>query len=126
MKKHTFIVERTRTGYSAYCASLSAATTGRNFPELKQNMLDAANSMLEHRGEAEITEKSLTAKLDLQQFFDFYKVINARGLAERIKMNETLLNQYIKGKKAPSPKQVQRILHGVRDLGKELTQLEIA
>ncbi|MBD8017969.1 hypothetical protein [Kaistella pullorum] len=64
--------------------------------------------------------------MDLLSFFKFYSVINAIALSKRINMNETLLSQYVKGKKEPSEKQIQRILTGVKDLGKELMQLEIA
>ncbi|MDQ3393490.1 MAG: hypothetical protein M3512_05190 [Bacteroidota bacterium] len=34
---------------------------------------------------------------DLGSFFDFYKVINAKALSERIGMNQSMLAQYIKG-----------------------------
>ena len=38
-------------------------------------------------------------------------------------MNQSLLSQYIKGGKKPSPTQVDRILKGVQQIGKELTEV---
>jgi hypothetical protein len=41
-------------------------------------------------------------------------------------MNETLLSQYVNGIKKPSQKQTEKILAGIKSLGKELQQLEFA
>ncbi|NEN24764.1 XRE family transcriptional regulator [Cryomorpha ignava] len=60
---------------------------------------------------------------DLQSFFDFYKVINAKALSERIGMNQSLLAQYIKRTKKPSPTRTKRILKGVHEIGRELSQV---
>jgi hypothetical protein len=52
-----------------------------------------------------------------------YRVINAKALSERIGMNQSLLAQYIKGIKKPSPVQVKRILDGVQQIGRELSEV---
>jgi hypothetical protein len=39
-------------------------------------------------------------------------------------MNQSLLAQYIKGNKKPSPSQANRILKGVRQVGKELAGIQ--
>lgn len=62
--------------------------------------------------------------MDLPQFFDFYKVINAKALSERIGMNPSLLAQYIKGKKKLSSMQTARILKGAQQVGKELAAIQ--
>lgn len=59
----------------------------------------------------------------MQSFFEFYKVINAKALSERIGMNQSLLAQYITGKKKPSPTQTERILKGVQQIGRELAEI---
>jgi hypothetical protein len=41
-------------------------------------------------------------------------------------MNQSLLAQYIKGHKKPSAKQVERIMTGVKEIGNELAQLQLA
>ena len=128
MKNYKFIVEQTDTGYSAYTEDddLTVTTTGKDFEELKNNMLEALNLYLDHTGKKNITAKQIITKIDLPSFFEFYSVINAKALSKRINMNESLLSQYVTGKKEPSEKQINRILIGVKELGKELMQLEIA
>jgi predicted RNase H-like HicB family nuclease len=113
------IVERTKTGYSAYAEKFPVYTAGKSLEDLKSNILEAINLYLEDQGKA-ATEDDLRIMLDLPQFFEFYKVINAKALSERIGMNQSLLAQYIKGIKKPSASQTNRILKGVQQVGKEL------
>ena len=128
MKNYKFVVEQTVTGYSAFAEdeNIPVFTTGKNFEELKENMLDALNLYLEFSEKKAVTAENIITKIDLPSFFEFYSVINAKALSKRINMNETLLSQYVNGKKEPSEKQINRILTGVKELGKELMQLEIA
>ncbi len=121
--KIEMIVERTKTGYSAYAEKYPVYTAGSSLEELKANILEALNLYLEKQGKA-ITEKDLKITLDLPQFFEFYKVINAKALSERIGINQSLLAQYIKGIKKPSSTQTQRILKGVQQVGKELAAIQ--
>ncbi|HEY8659403.1 MAG TPA: hypothetical protein VIL78_10220 [Hanamia sp.] len=120
--KINMIVERTKTGYSAYAEKYPVYTVGSSLEELKANILESLNLYFEGQGKT-ITEKELQINLDLPQFFDFYKVINAKALSERIGMNQSLLAQYIKGIKKPSPTQTQRILKGVQQIGSELAAI---
>lgn len=122
MKKITIIVEKTETGYSAYSENHPVYTVGNNLDELKFNILEALNLYFEDQPNR-ITLEDLRIKLDLPQFFEFYKVINAKALSERIGMNQSLLAQYIKGIKKPSPAQTQRILKGVQQIGRELSEI---
>jgi len=121
--KIEMIVERTKTGYSAYAEKYPVYTVGGSLDELKANMLDALNLYFEKDGKA-VKEQDLKITLDLPQFFEFYKVINAKALSERIGMNQSLLAQYIKGNKKPSLIQTQRILKGVQQVGKELAAIQ--
>jgi hypothetical protein len=123
MRKIEMVVERTKTGYCAYASKYPAYTTGNDFPELKTNMLEALNAYFEDEGKT-ITEADIKVSLDLPQFFEFYKVINAKALSERIGMNQSLLAQYIKGNKKPSAIQARRILKGVQQVGKELAEMQ--
>ncbi len=128
MKNYKFVVERTQTGFSAFAEdeNLPVFTTGKDFEEIKTNILEALNLYLEHAGKKTATAENIITKLDLPSFFEFYSIINAKALSKRINMNESLLSQYVNGKKEPSEKQIQKILTGIKDLGKELMQLEIA
>jgi predicted RNase H-like HicB family nuclease len=120
--KIEIIVERTKTGYSAYAEKYPVYTTGKSLEELKSNIQEALNLYLEEDGK-KIAADDLRLTLDLPQFFEFYKVINAKALSERIGMNQSLLAQYIKGVKKPSPSQTNRILKGVQQVGRELASI---
>lgn len=120
--KIEMIVERTRTGYSAYAVKYAVGTVGGDLKELKENILEALNLYFEDQHKV-IKENDLKITLDLAQFFEFYKVINAKALSERIGMNQSLLAQYVKGIKKPSSSQVERILKGVRQVGRELAAI---
>lgn len=126
MKTYTFIVERTSTGYSAYAKDdhINATTTGNTIAEVKTNALESLNLLFQNTGKKIVTADSIVIQLDIPQFFEYYKVINAKAFSERIGINTQLLNQYIKGVKEPSPKQVSKIARGLREIGKELQELD--
>ena len=113
------------SGYSATASikEVHINTQGETFEELKENIVEAVNLSFEDKGFVYKVDE-ITLKPDLQTFFDFYKVINAKALSERIGMNQSLLAQYIKGIKKPSPSQTQRILKGVQKVGKELAAIQ--
>ena len=127
IKKYDFIVEKTSDGYAAYCEPLDGgiiATTGETIAEVKINALEALNLTLDDQNKKQVTEDSINLVYDLPQFFDYYKVINTTQLASRLKINRSLLSQYITGQKKPSPSQTLRILNGVKNLGKELSVID--
>ena len=113
------------SGYSATASikEIHINTEGETLEELKENILEAVNLSFEDKGFA-YTSDEIILKPDMQSFFDFYKVINAKALSERIGMNQSLLAQYIKGIKKPSQAQAQRILKGVQQVGKELASMQ--
>jgi hypothetical protein len=111
------------TGYSATALINEnfISTEEETFEELKERILEAVNFTFEDKG-LEFTIDELQFEYDLESFFDFYKVINAKALSERIGMNQSLLAQYIKGIKKPSVSQTKRILQGVQQIGRELSE----
>lgn len=121
-KKIEVIVEKTNTGYSAYSEHLSVFSTGENISELYINLLEALNFAYEELG-YEVSAENIKLNLDLKQFFQYYKVLNANFLAQRIGMNPTLLSQYVRGKKHPSAKQIDKIIKGIQTIGKELSEI---
>jgi hypothetical protein len=124
IKKIDVIVEKTNTGYSAYADQYPVCTTGSDITKLRSNILEALNLYFEFEDKKKkVTENDYRIILDLPQFFDFYKVINAKAFCQRIGMNQSLLAQYIKGKKRPSATQTKRILQGVQLLGRELAEI---
>ena len=87
-------------------------------------MLESLNLYFSEQGRV-VRENDLLIRLDIPQFFSFYRVINAKALSERIGMNQSLLAQYIKGIKTPSTAQSRRIVNGIHKLGQELVELKI-
>ena len=113
------------SGYSATASikEIYINTEGETLNELKKNILEAVNLSFEDKN-LKFKAEEIILKPDLQSFFEFYKVINAKALSERIGMNQSLLAQYISGNKKPSPSQTQRILRGVQQVGKELASIQ--
>lgn len=126
--KIVFVVEKTGTGFSAYAENFEAnpvGTTGKTFLELKNNIVDAMNTYRSHINGEEVTEDDISIELDLPQVFEYYDYINATALSKRIGINQSLLSQYVNGNKKPSPKQLTRILAGIREVGKELSSFDL-
>jgi len=117
------IVEKTRTGYSAFASKYPVYSIGRSLSDLQEGILEGLNLYFKKQGKI-ITENDLKIILDLPQFFAFYKVINAKALAERIGIHQSLLAQYINGHKKPSTTQTNRILKGIQQVGKELSRIQ--
>ena len=122
--KVTIKVTKEDTGYSAHALVKNnfIATEAEVFEELQQMTLEAINLAFEEKGFV-YTIDEIQFEYDLASFFDFYKVINAKALSERIGMNQSLLAQYIKGIKKPSATQTKRILQGVQQIGRELSEV---
>lgn len=127
-RKPMFIIEKTGTGFSAYAENdnLPVTTSADTIEELMSNILDAYNSFADLKGFPELSSEDIKFKIDLPQFFEYYKVINASALGARIGMDKTLLSQYVNGHKSPGEKQIQRIMEGIRQLGNELASLKLA
>jgi transcriptional regulator with XRE-family HTH domain len=121
--KYKFVIERSKTGYSAYEKRMPIFTYGDTIREMQMHALEAVNLYEEELDRDPATLNNLSFEIDFKQFFDYYKVINSKHLAKRIGMNESLLSQYVTGKKNPSKKQVERIIDGLHEIGKELTEL---
>ncbi|MBY0432517.1 MAG: hypothetical protein K2U26_00235 [Cyclobacteriaceae bacterium] len=126
MAKIKVKVEKTTTGFSAYAEKYSAFTTGRTVAELVANMVESLNLYFE---EAEIkkvvTPNDLLFEVDLTSVFEVFPVINVKALSGRLGMNYTLISQYATGKKKPSSKQAEKIMEGIHEIGRELSELTL-
>lgn len=124
IKKITTVVEKTNTGFSAYAKEFPIYTTGQTVPELMNNAYEATECFFED--DPQWTDHyEIIFEIDFQQFFKYYKVINAKFLATRIGMNASLLSQYVRGHKKPSPKQANKILTGIQQIGQELAEINL-
>ena len=112
-------------GYSAVgqWKNRGLVTSGDNWEQLQEMIIEMVNLVFEDLGFS-YTMEEIKLKFDLESFFAFYKVINAKALSERIGMNQSLLAQYINGIKSPSKAQANRILQGVQQIGRELSEVQ--
>ncbi len=123
-KKITMTVEKTNTGFSAFSEDYPIFTTGISVPELINNTYEATEFYFEEES-VKINQNDIKFEIDFKQFFKFYKVLNAKFLAEKIGMNPTLLSQYVTGHKKPSAKQTEKILSGIHQIGQELSGINL-
>lgn len=125
MKKIKISVEKTSTGYSAYADKYPVYTTGANVVELLKNIIEALNFYFGEAGEKiKVSRKNLDLNFSIPSIFELYP-INVKHFAERIGMNYTLLSQYVQGRKKPSEKQTEKILEGLQEVGRELSEVNL-
>ncbi|MCB0396030.1 MAG: XRE family transcriptional regulator [Flavobacteriales bacterium] len=122
--KITLTVEKTDTGFSAYTNSYPIFTTGKTVQELMRNAVEAVALYFEDKA-TPVRQSDLKFEIDIRQFFQYYKVLNAKFLAEKIGMNATLLSQYVQGHKKPSERQTEKILAGIHQIGLELSRINL-
>ena len=123
-KKITMIIEKTGTGFSAFCGDCPIYTTGKTMTELVDNAYEATKLFYDDSSKI-IIPGTIKFEIDFKQFFQYYKVLNAKFLAYKIGMNPTLLSQYIQGHKKPSEKQTKKIILGIHQIGKELSEINL-
>jgi predicted RNase H-like HicB family nuclease len=116
------IIEKTDSGFSAYSENYPVFTTGETVNELLENVNEAFSFYLEDKNQENL---QIHYEIDFKQFFQYYKVINSKALAEKIGMNPTLLSQYVRGHKRPSEQQSRRILYGINKIGHELAEMSV-
>lgn len=121
-KKIVAIIEKTDTGFSAWSDGYPVYTTGATLNELLENTNEAFTLYFEDKKDNDL---QIGFEIDFKQFFQYYKVINSKALAEKIGMNPTLLSQYVRGHKKPSEQQSRRILYGINKIGQELAEMSV-
>lgn len=121
-RKIIVTIEKTDTGFSAFAKDYPVFSTGSSMSQLIDNCIEAFSLYFE--GE-KFDPSGISFGIDFKQFFQYYKVINSKVLAEKIGMNPTLLSQYVRGHKRPSPQQSRRILYGINRIGQELAEMSV-
>jgi predicted RNase H-like HicB family nuclease len=123
-EKIQITIEKTDTGFSAFSGNYPVFSTGKSIPELIKNTYEAIQFYFEEE-EILISPQDIKFEIDFKQFFKYYKVINAKFLAEKIGMNPSLISQYVSGSKKPSVKQTNKILQGIQKIGHELSTINL-
>ena len=121
-RKIVFIIEKTDTGFSAYAQDYPIYTTAVTMNELLERANEAFTLYFDDK---KYIIQQIYFEIDFKQFFQYYKVINSKALADKIGMNPTLLSQYVRGHKRPSEKQSRRILYGINKIGQELAEMNV-
>ncbi len=124
IEKVGIIIEKTRTGFSAYAVDIPIYTTGKNIAELIGNANEATQLYYEEDKKAS-SKFIIQYQIDFKQFFQYYRVLNAKVIAKKIGMNPTLLSQYVQGKKKPSQMQTERIINAIHEIGVELSAINL-
>ena len=71
----------------------------------------------------EFTDHNFKGMLGLR---DHLRLAGHAVNAKRVGMPQSLLSQYVSGIKKPGEKQVRRILDGIRQVGRELAEMDFA
>lgn len=124
LTKINIVIEKTKTGFSAYASDYPIFTTGSNIAELLGNAQEASQLFFEKENKT-IRKFKIQYELDFKQFFQYYRVLNAKVIAEKIGMNPTLLSHYVQGKKKPSLRQTERIINAIHEIGVELSTINL-
>lgn len=124
LNKINIVIEKTKNGFSAYASDFPIYTTGSNIAELIGNAQEATQLYFEKESKTKQKFK-IQFELDFKQFFQYYRVLNAKVIAEKIGMNPTLLSQYVQGKKKPSLRQTERIINAIHEIGVELSTINL-
>ncbi len=124
--KLTVIVIKEDKGFGATVESGNyfICAVGDTYQELEKDVLEAINFTFEEEGFV-YTLDELKFEMDLPSFFNFYKVINVNAFSKRFGFNQSLLAQYISGKKKPSVRQKKRIQDSIHKMGQELLETSL-
>ncbi len=134
MESITVIIEHAETNYSAYLEGIDGiVAVGKTFDEIKQNIVQAINYMIEDCAEfgGEIPlrlqgEYRLVFRMDVQSFLQFYSKIFTKAGLERITgINQKQLWHYASGLKTPRPAQAVKIETALHKLGEELVSIQL-
>ena len=113
-------------------------TVGTSVEEVTANLRDLVADFLEHEGKtmsewkwadgAGVLESDITYKYeyDLTALFEVFSAIKINAIADSAGINQSLMRQYVSGKKRPSERQAKRIETAVRELGERLSHVTVA
>jgi len=125
MKTIKFIVEKVARGYSAYAQERAIMTEADTLQELKSDIAAALDQQCETLG-TDVQQLKVVLVYDVPALFDAFNFINAKSFAQRIGMNNTLLNHYAQGVKKPGAKQKTRILEGMQAMALEMASVRLS
>ncbi len=122
------VIEKTNTGFSGYVKDFDGlATVGESISEFKTNLKEVIDEEISYRKETgkDVSElkKDISYMVDLEQFFEHYKVINKTAFAEYIGINKSLFRQYTKGLAPLSSTKMEQITRGLHELATDIESI---
>lgn len=134
MRQLVVIIEKAENNYSAYINNVDGVVAvGDTLDEIKQNMLDAINVLIEECEEfgCEIPEElkgdyQLVFKMDVKSFFEFYEgIFSKSGMEKLTGINQKQLWHYASGRSKPRQEQLLKIESALHKLGSELVSVSL-
>lgn len=131
-KTLTVIVEKTGTGFSCYAKEIDGlATVGESISELKCNFNEVLQYHVDYLNEQGqdvfFNNYAINYMLDLEQFFDYFNVINKSAFAEHYaEINQSLFRQYTRKLAPLSDNKIKQISKGLHKLADELADLSFS
>jgi predicted RNase H-like HicB family nuclease len=126
------VIEKTDTGFSAYIKEVDGViAVADTFSQIKERMELAFKDHLEYLNETRefnpfSQRTQINYLVDLEQFFDYFSLINKTAFARYIGVNESLFRRYTKGLAPLSGKKMEQITSGLKRLSEDLKGLEVA
>lgn len=118
-KEFTAVIEKTGTGFSGYIKEVDGiASASDSLSEIKSDLLEALQMTNE-----KIQDEQINYVIDLEQFFEYYNVINKTAFADYIGMNRSLFRQYTGGLTNLSDNKLLDITKGLHRLAKDFSDI---
>lgn len=119
--KTTFIIHRGEDGQlGASAKGFPIYTAAASFDELKKNIHEAASLYSQ-----EVAPIELEYELNFSEFFKSYRMINAKYIAQRTQISESLLSHFIHGRRTPKDHHLKRIVNCLHEIGAELQAVNL-
>lgn len=136
-KKLTVILENNDNLFEGYIEGVKSKTlissAAPTVKELLDNLRNLVKSYQQNEGISDSAWSGINAdnvvfelKYNITALFRTHPYIKANIVAKRARINPTLMSQYAKGIKNPGAKQVKKIEIAIHEIGKELSNLQLA
>lgn len=127
VKKILVIVEKSADGYF-WCyteqpvGGVGLNACGATVEEAKADLLECYDEVKEDNKENGIDtpDVEFEYKYDVQSFFNYFSFLNVNEIARRSGINESLLRQYVSGKKKAGEKTYKRLADCIRSITLEM------
>lgn len=132
--KTTALIEKGKDGtFTIFTSELESTIIGEGntVDEAKKSFLESYVEFINFFKEdglklpEELKNVSFDFKYDISSLFDHYSFINVSKFAKKAGINSSLMRQYKSGNTSISEKQVLKIQNQLREIGKELSTINL-